>query len=105
MDLTGWLFMWTRLESHRSFMPPAGMTEKTRSRLTRKLYSRLPALPNYIAVATAKLVKEGRLSLDKTLADYFPVLTGQIENSEKITLRMMLQHRSGIPNFVDHPDY
>jgi len=59
----------------------------------------------YIAVATAKLVKEGRLSLDKTLADYFPELAGRIENSEKITLRMMLQHRSGIPNFVDHPDY
>ncbi len=59
----------------------------------------------YVAVATAKLVKAGRLSLDKTLADYFPELAGRIENSEKITLRMMLQHRSGIPNFVDHPDY
>jgi CubicO group peptidase (beta-lactamase class C family) len=59
----------------------------------------------YVAVATAKLVKEGRLSLDKTLADYFPELVGRIENTDKITLRMMLQHRSGIPNFVDHPDY
>lgn len=59
----------------------------------------------YVAVATAKLVKDGRLSLDKTLADYFPELIGRIENSDKITLRMMVQHRSGIPNFVDHPDY
>ncbi|MDY0104468.1 MAG: serine hydrolase domain-containing protein [Lentimicrobium sp.] len=59
----------------------------------------------YVAVATAKLVNGGRLSLDKTLADYFPELVGRIENAEKITLRMMLQHRSGIPNFVDHPDY
>ncbi|AFU68109.1 transpeptidase superfamily protein [Psychroflexus torquis ATCC 700755] len=59
----------------------------------------------YIAVATAKLVKEERLSLDKTLADYFPELVGRIENAEKITLRMMVQHRSGIPNFVDHPNY
>jgi D-alanyl-D-alanine carboxypeptidase len=59
----------------------------------------------YIAVATAKLVKEGRLSLDKTLAEYFPELAERIENSDKITLRMMVQHRSGIPNFVDHPDY
>jgi CubicO group peptidase (beta-lactamase class C family) len=59
----------------------------------------------YIAVATAKLVKAGGLSLDKTLADYFPELVGRIENAEKITLRMMVQHRSGIPNFVDHPDY
>ncbi len=59
----------------------------------------------YVAVATAKLVKDGRLSLDKTLADYFPELVGRIENSDKITLKLMLQHRSGIPNFVDHPEY
>ncbi|MEQ8413450.1 MAG: serine hydrolase domain-containing protein [Imperialibacter sp.] len=59
----------------------------------------------YVAVATTKLVKDGRLSLDKTLAEYFPALAGRIENSDKITLRHMLQHRSGIPNFVDHPDY
>jgi D-alanyl-D-alanine carboxypeptidase len=59
----------------------------------------------YVAVATAKLVQEERLSLDKTLADYFPELIGRIENSDKITLKFMLQHRSGIPNFVDHPDY
>lgn len=59
----------------------------------------------YVAVATAKLVKANRLSLDKTLAEYFPELAGRIENAERITLRMMVQHRSGIPNFVDHPDY
>jgi CubicO group peptidase (beta-lactamase class C family) len=59
----------------------------------------------YVAVAATKLVKEGRLSLDKTVADYFPELASRIENSEQITLRMMLQHRSGIPNFVDHPTY
>lgn len=50
-------------------------------------------------------MKAGRLSLDKTLAEYFPELAGRIEYSDKITLRMMVQHRSGIPNFVDHPDY
>ncbi|MCF8369341.1 MAG: beta-lactamase family protein [Bacteroidales bacterium] len=59
----------------------------------------------YVAVATAKLVKARRLSLNKTLAEYFPELEGRIENADKITLRMMLQHRSGIPNFVDHPEY
>lgn len=59
----------------------------------------------YVAVATAKLVKAERLSLDKTLAEYFPELEDRIENADKITLKMMLQHRSGIPNFVDHPDF
>jgi len=57
----------------------------------------------YIAAATAKLVSNKRLSLDKTLADYLPELAGRIENADQITLRMMLQHRSGIPNFIDDP--
>ncbi|MDX2474994.1 MAG: serine hydrolase domain-containing protein [Candidatus Krumholzibacteria bacterium] len=59
----------------------------------------------YVAVAITKLVNDQRLSLDKTLADYFPELVGRIENAEKITLRMMVQHRSGIPNYTDHPDF
>jgi len=59
----------------------------------------------YIAVAVAKLVNDKRLSLDKTLADYLPDLAGRIENADKITLRMMVQHRSGIPNFTDTPGY
>ncbi len=59
----------------------------------------------YVAVATAKLVNDNRLSLDKTLADYFPELVGRIENAENITLRTMVQHRSGIPNYIDHPTY
>jgi CubicO group peptidase (beta-lactamase class C family) len=59
----------------------------------------------YVAVAVAKLVNEKQLSLDKTLADYLPELVGRIENAEKITLRLMVQHRSGIPNFTDTPGY
>jgi len=59
----------------------------------------------YVAVAITKLVKDGRLSLDKTLANYFPELVGRIENSDKITLKLMLQHRSGIPNFTDNPEF
>ncbi len=59
----------------------------------------------YVAVAVAKLVNDKCLSLDKTLADYLPELVGRIENADKITLRMMVQHRSGIPNFTDTPGY
>ena len=59
----------------------------------------------YVAVAIAKLVNEQHLSLDKTLADYFPELVGRIENADKITLRVMVQHRSGIPNFTNHPGF
>lgn len=59
----------------------------------------------YIAAATAKLVNNKSLSLDKTLADYLPELAGRIEYVDKITLKMMLQHRSGIPNFIDDPKF
>ncbi|GMN09695.1 serine hydrolase domain-containing protein [Croceitalea sp. MTPC9] len=59
----------------------------------------------YTAVAVTKLVKEKRLAFDKTLVDYLPELKGRIENSEKITLQMMIQHRSGIPNFTDNPAF
>ncbi|WP_121666179.1 serine hydrolase domain-containing protein [Mesonia aquimarina] len=78
--------------------------------------SKIPAKPHalfkiasisklYDAAAVTKLVNEGRLSLDKTLADYLPELEGRIENAEKITLRLLIQHRSGIPNFTDTPNF
>lgn len=55
----------------------------------------------YIATAAAKLVNNGSLSLDDTLAERLPELAGRVDYADQITLRMMLQHRSGIPNFVD----
>lgn len=59
----------------------------------------------YHAVAITKLVGTGRLSLDRTLADYLPNMVGKIENAEKISLKMLVQHRSGIPNITDAPDF
>ena len=59
----------------------------------------------YIATAAAKLVSKQTLSLDDTLADHMPELVGKIDYADEITLRMLLQHRSGIPNFTDHDTY
>jgi len=59
----------------------------------------------YLAVATAKLVNDKQLALDKTLAEYLPELSEHIEHANKITLRMLSNHRSGIPNFTNHPGY
>lgn len=78
--------------------------------------SKIPAKPDALfkiasisklfdAVAVTKLVNDGKLSLDKTIADYLPKLVGRIENAEKITLRLMIQHRSGIPNFTNAPNF
>lgn len=78
--------------------------------------NQIPARPNalfkiasinklYDAVAVTKLVHNNRISLDKTLADYMPELVGRIENAELITLDLMVQHRSGIPNLTDTPNF
>lgn len=78
--------------------------------------AQIPAKPNalfkiasisklYDVVAVTKLVPDGRLFLDKTIADYLPELVGRIENADIITLRLMVQHRSGIPNFTDAPNF
>ena len=59
----------------------------------------------YIAVAAAKLVNKQTLSLDETLIVYLPELAGRIEYADQITLRMLLQHRSGIPDWIEDPAF
>jgi len=59
----------------------------------------------YTALSIAKLVKSGHINLDYSLAHYFPELEGRIEYANDITIRMMVQHRSGIPNFTDTFNY
>ncbi|RZT00142.1 serine hydrolase domain-containing protein [Aquimarina brevivitae] len=55
----------------------------------------------YTALAVAKLVADDKLALDNTLASYLPELKDRIAYADQITLRMLVQHRSGIPNFTD----
>lgn len=59
----------------------------------------------YIATAATKLIHSHALSADATLASLLPELDTRIENADTITLRMLIQHRSGIPNFTDLPDF
>tara|TARA_R110002050_G_scaffold294238_4_gene451765 strand:+ start:1660 stop:2634 length:975 start_codon:yes stop_codon:yes gene_type:complete len=59
----------------------------------------------YIAAATTKLVANQSLSLDNTLTQLLPDIAKGIEYADQITLRMLLTHRSGIPDYIDHPDY
>ncbi|MGA8853431.1 MAG: serine hydrolase domain-containing protein [Christiangramia sp.] len=59
----------------------------------------------YNALAVTKLAYSGKISLDKSLAAYLPEIKGKIANADQITLRMMVQHRSGIPNYTDSFNY
>lgn len=90
---------------HRAGKPPALYSAGWKDKA-----ARVPADPHalfkigsisklYIAAATAKLARAQRLSLDDTLADSLPELAGRIEYADRITLRMLVRHRSGIPDF------
>jgi len=59
----------------------------------------------YVAAATTKLIADEELSLENTIAELLPEYANGIEYADQITLRMLLQHRSGIPDYTYHPDY
>lgn len=71
-----------------------------------KAYFKIASISKlYIAAATAKIVKSKRLMLDDALGKLLPELVGRFENTDRITLRMLLQHRSGIPDWIDDPEF
>jgi CubicO group peptidase (beta-lactamase class C family) len=95
----------------RAGQPPAFYSAGWKNKSTRE-----PADPHalfkigsihklYIATAGAKLVQGGSLALDDTLANLLPEFAGRVENADQITLRMLVQHRSGIPNFTDDEEF
>jgi D-alanyl-D-alanine carboxypeptidase len=82
----------------------------------RNAFTRAPADPGdyfkigsihklYIAAAVAMLVDAGTLSLDDNLAKLLPSAAGRIEHADEISLRMLVRHRSGIPNFTDQDGF
>ena len=67
----------------------------------------------YIAVAVVQLVDGGMLGLDDSIAQHLPAIGARIANASAITVRMLLRHRSGVPDFdsqqgftwaASHPD-
>ncbi|MEO0340374.1 MAG: serine hydrolase [Bacteroidota bacterium] len=52
----------------------------------------------YTATMIMQLVEEGRLSLNTKLMDFYP----QISNAASITIKDMLNHRSGIHDFIQN---
>ncbi|MFH0801581.1 MAG: serine hydrolase domain-containing protein [bacterium] len=51
----------------------------------------------YVATAIMLLVDDGKVSLDKPVTDYLPEFKMADERYKKITVRMLLNHASGIP--------
>lgn len=55
----------------------------------------------FTAVLVLQLIEEGKLSLSTPLGKYYP----QLPNAGKITIDMMLRHRSGLHNFTNDSLY
>jgi D-alanyl-D-alanine carboxypeptidase len=53
---------------------------------------------SFVATVVLQLVGEGRLGLDDTLERWLP---GLVPGGERITLRQLLQHTSGLYNYTD----
>lgn len=56
---------------------------------------------SFTAALVMKAVEFNKLDLDQTLSDFYPT----IKNADRITIEMMLNHRSGIHNFTDDADF
>ena len=48
-----------------------------------------------------KLQESGKVSVDDTLSNYYP----DLPNAGKITIRHLLTHTSGIPDYVQDPGF
>lgn len=56
---------------------------------------------SFTAVLTLMAVEENKLALDQVIEKFFPSLA----NADKITVRHLLQHRSGVHDFTKDTDY
>ena len=60
----------------------------------------------YMATAMLLLRDEGKIDLDEKITKYLPQnVSSKIKDAEKITVRMLLNHTSGVPEYNDNPQY
>lgn len=60
----------------------------------------------YMATAMLLLYQEGKIDLDETIATYLPdTLIKHIDNTQQATVRMLLNHTSGIAEYTSQPDF
>ena len=56
----------------------------------------------FVAVLIMKMVEEGKVKLNEPIETYLPgIVKGQGVDGKKITVRQLLQHTSGLPEFGD----
>jgi Beta-lactamase class C and other penicillin binding proteins len=60
----------------------------------------------YMAVAVLKLYEEGKLALDDPITMYLkPSISKMVDRADEITIKMLLNHTSGVPEYNFDPEY
>ena len=57
----------------------------------------------FTSVAVFQLVEQNKIDLDKKISDYLPWFDKELGN--KITIRQLLSHTSGLKNYTERPDF
>ncbi len=78
------------------------VNQEKNEQATKKTKYRIGSISKiFTAVCIMQLVDEGKLNLEQKLSVFFP----DLPNADKITLELLLRHRSGLHNFLDDEDY
>lgn len=78
------------------------ISDKEKISATEKTKYRIGSISKmFTATMIFQLIEEGKLNLSTTVDKIFP----KLPNADKITISNLLNHRSGLHNFTDDPDY
>lgn len=107
----------TALEQHNKFMGSVALSqngkrvyqrtigfadvEKQRKAGEHSKYRVGSVSKTFTAVLVLKTIEKKKLKLDQSIRKFFP----GIPQADHITIRQLLTHRSGIPDFTDNDDY
>ncbi|TAI48696.1 serine hydrolase domain-containing protein [Flagellimonas allohymeniacidonis] len=96
LDADGW---WLKSEGLASLEEKSPMTND-------HLHYLQSIAKTYMAVAVLKLYETDRLDLDAPITKYLnPSISKMIRQADEITVRMLLNHTSGIPEYNFNPNY
>lgn len=85
---------WTGAAGHADLETETLATERT-------LFRSASVAKTFMGALVLSLHEEGRLSVDDPISDWVP----RVPHGDAITLRMLLQHTSGIANYTQTPTY
>jgi D-alanyl-D-alanine carboxypeptidase len=89
---------------HRVFTMAKGVADKATGRpmTVRDQFEAGSNTKTFMAVLALQLVDRGQLELDAPVSRYLP---GVVPNGTKITVRMLLNHSSGLFSYTSDPDF